>query len=118
MKNNVIAIDLGSTYTNIYKLGEGVVLMEPSVVVCDPTKRDKVKSVGAEAKRRLGKTISANVTDYINIDCDSQNAYRLATENKNSLISGNFPLILPGANTIGITGTTTKVEVTPRFFTI
>ena len=60
MKNNVIAIDLGSTYTNIYKLGEGVVLMEPSVVVCDPTKRDKVKSVGAEAKRRLGKTISAN----------------------------------------------------------
>ena len=65
-----------------------------------------------------GKTISANVTDYINIDCDSQNAYRLATENKNSLISGSFPLILPGANTIGITGTTTKVEVTPRFFTI
>ena len=60
MKNNVIAIDLGSTYTNIYKLGEGVVLMEPSVVVCDPTKRDKVKTVGAEAKRRLGKTISAN----------------------------------------------------------
>ena len=60
MKNNVIALDLGSTYTNIYKLGEGVVLMEPSVVVCDPAKRDKVKSVGMEAKRRLGKTVSAN----------------------------------------------------------
>lgn len=60
MRNNVIAIDLGSTNTNIYKLGEGIVLSEPSVVVCDPSRRDKVKSVGTEAKKRLGKTVNAN----------------------------------------------------------
>lgn len=65
-----------------------------------------------------GNTISASVTDYINIDCESMNAYRLASENKNSAISGDFPKILPGSNTIGITGTTTLVTVVPRYFTV
>ena len=65
-----------------------------------------------------GKTISATVSDYINIDCETMSAYRLTTENKNSLISGDFPQILAGSNTVGITGTTTKVTVTPRYFTI
>ena len=65
-----------------------------------------------------GNTISASVTDYINIDCETMNAYRLAAENKNSDISGSFPVINPGENTVGITGTTTKVTVVPRYFTI
>lgn len=65
-----------------------------------------------------GKTISADVTDYINIDCDEMNAYRLSAENKNSDISGAFPLIQPGSNTIAITGSPTLVKITPRFFTI
>lgn len=65
-----------------------------------------------------GNTISATVSDYIYIDCETMSAYRLATENKNSLISGDFPQILAGSNTVGITGTTTKVTITPRYFTI
>lgn len=65
-----------------------------------------------------GNTMSASVTDYINIDCEAMNAYRLAAENKNSEISGAFPQILPGVNTIGITGSVTKCEITPRYFTI
>ena len=65
-----------------------------------------------------GNTISASVTDYINIDCDSMSAYRLASENKNGSISGSFPVIPPGNQTVGITGTTTLVTVVPRFFVI
>lgn len=65
-----------------------------------------------------GNTMSATVTDYINIDTDRMNAYRLPTENKNDKISGNFPNILPGVNTIGITGTVTKCTVVPRYFYI
>jgi len=65
-----------------------------------------------------GNTISASITDYINIDCETMNAYRLAAENKNSDISGSFPKIIPGENTVGITGTTTKVAIVPRYFTI
>ena len=65
-----------------------------------------------------GNTIVANVTDYINIDCETMNAYRLAAENKNSEISGTFPVIKPGENTVGISGSTTLVTVVPRYFTI
>jgi phage-related protein len=46
------------------------------------------------------------------------NAYRLPVENKNDKISGSFPTIPSGSNTIGITGTYTKVEITPNYFTI
>ena len=65
-----------------------------------------------------GKTITAEVTDYINIDCERMNAYRLPVENRNDKISGTFPTIPSGSNTIGITGNYTKVEITPNYFTI
>lgn len=65
-----------------------------------------------------GKTITANITDYINIDCDTMNAYRLDDENMNSYISGSFPVILPETNVITTTGTITNLTITPRFYTI
>ena len=65
-----------------------------------------------------GHTITAEVDDYINIDCERMNAYRQAGENKNTDISGEFPTIDPGANGIVITGTVTKVTITPRYFVI
>lgn len=65
-----------------------------------------------------GKTITADIVDYINIDCERMNAYRLATENMNDKVSGDFPLIAPGSNGIGITGAVTLCEITPRYFTI
>lgn len=67
-----------------------------------------------------GVAITADVTDYIYIDCETMNAYRQAGENKNDKISGAFPVIVPGANGIGInvTGSLVGVEITPRYFTI
>jgi len=77
-----------------------------------------IEGTGTVTVQIGGNTISAAVTDYINIDCETMNAYRLAAENKNSDISGSFPKINPGENSIGITGTTTLVTVVPRYFTI
>lgn len=65
-----------------------------------------------------GATMSATLTDYINIDCDAMNAYRLAAENMNDKISGTFPKLAPGYNTIAITGSVSKCVITPRYFTI
>lgn len=65
-----------------------------------------------------GVAITAVVSDYINIDCETMNAYRLASENKNSDISGTFPTINPGTNAITVTGSATKITIVPRFFTI
>ncbi len=52
---NAIAVDLGTANTLVYVKGEGIVLNEPSVVALDrETKR--IKGVGLEAKRMLGRT--------------------------------------------------------------
>lgn len=78
-----------------------------------------VEGSGAVTIAIGGNTISiTGLVDYINIDCETMNAYRLTTENKNSMISGSFPQILAGNNTVGVTGTVTKLEITPRYYTI
>lgn len=65
-----------------------------------------------------GESITATVADYINIDCDRLNAYRLPAENMNNKITGTFPTIAPGVNNVSITGTVTAATIKPRFYTI
>jgi rod shape-determining protein MreB len=50
-----IAVDLGTSNTLIYVRGEGIVLNEPSVVAVEKG-TGKVKGIGLEAKRMLGRT--------------------------------------------------------------
>src|SRR5690606_24085623 len=52
---NAIAVDLGTANTLIYVKGEGIVLNEPSVVALERG-TNKIKGVGLEAKRMLGRT--------------------------------------------------------------
>jgi rod shape-determining protein MreB len=52
---NAIAVDLGTANTLIHVKGEGIVLNEPSVVAIDRESK-KIKGVGLEAKRMLGRT--------------------------------------------------------------
>ena len=52
---NAIAVDLGTANTLVYVKGEGIVLNEPSVVAMDRETK-KIKGVGLEAKRMLGRT--------------------------------------------------------------
>src|SRR3569832_633730 len=51
----VFVVDLGIANTLIYVKGEGIVLNEPSVVALDRETK-KIKGVGLEAKRMLGRT--------------------------------------------------------------
>src|SRR5574338_1441068 len=52
---NAIAVDLGTANTLVHVKGEGIVLNEPSVVALDRETK-KIKGVGLEAKRMLGRT--------------------------------------------------------------
>lgn len=55
--SNDIAIDLGTATTLVYVRGKGIVLSEPSVVAVDKD-TNRVRAVGEEAKRMLGRTPS------------------------------------------------------------
>ncbi len=52
---NEIAVDLGTANTLVYVRGEGIVLNEPSVVAIEKA-TGKIKGIGLEAKRMLGRT--------------------------------------------------------------
>lgn len=58
--SNDIGIDLGTANTLVYVKDKGIVLREPSVVAVYNKSR-KVKAIGAEAKRMLGRT-PGNIT--------------------------------------------------------
>ena len=66
-----------------------------------------------------GNTMTAvlGTSDYIDIDCERMNAYK-GTTLKNDKISGDFPVIKSGANTLTTTGTITKLTITPRYFVL
>src|ERR687898_2703517 len=52
---NAIAVDLGTANTLVYVKGEGIVLNEPSVVAIEKS-TGRIKGIGLEAKRMLGRT--------------------------------------------------------------
>ncbi len=52
---SAIAVDLGTANTLVYVQREGIVLNEPSVVALDRETK-KIKAVGLDAKRMLGRT--------------------------------------------------------------
>ena len=50
-----LSIDFDSLYTNIYKLGCGLVLNEPTVATTEINKNE-IKAIGDDAKKLIGKT--------------------------------------------------------------
>ena len=106
------------------KSGETPISVTNGATLTNPTRFASKPLIHIEASNKTigitinGKTITAVVADYINIDCEKMNAYRLAAENKNADISGDFPTIASGSNTITITGTPTKVTIKPNWFYI
>ncbi|MBQ7408506.1 MAG: rod shape-determining protein [Clostridia bacterium] len=61
MKSPTLCIDLGSSGTKIYQIGAGVVLSEPSVIAISELGRRKIKAIGIEAKKLIGRTVDGTV---------------------------------------------------------
>lgn len=55
-----------------------------------------------------------NVVGYVTIDTDLMDAYK-DTVLKNNDMSGDFPELVPGENTISWTGTVTSIEIIPNW---
>lgn len=105
------------------KSGEDVIAVTNGDKLNNPTRFEAKPLIHIEGSGTVtvsisGKSMTASIVDYINIDCDRLDAYRLPSENKNANISGTFPTLIVGTNTIGLTGSITKCTITPRFFTI
>lgn len=60
----------------------------------------------------------SDLVDFVNVDCDKMDVYRQPAENKNNLMTGEFPVLPSGENTISFTGGITSVTITPRYWVI
>lgn len=58
--------------------------------------------------------VFTSVVDYVEIDSELVNCYK-ATVNKNSTMTGLFPVLENGSNSIAMSSGITKIEVTPRW---
>lgn len=63
-------------------------------------------------------TIEDTGFSYIYIDCDTMQCYngQVGVGSSVTLSSTDFPMLAPGVNTIGIEGSITQVDITPRWW--
>lgn len=106
------------------KSGEEIFTFEEDSLIVNPTLYDAAPLIRVYGSGTLGigsNTITiADVSDYIDIDCDIQDAY-YGSYNYNSKItlnSGEFPKFEPGTNGISISGDISKIEIKPRWWTL
>ena len=58
------------------------------------------------------------IVDYLYVDCEKQDVYRLPSENRNENMTGEFPVLASGNTTVSFTGGISAVKITPRYWTI
>ena len=103
--NTAVSIATGGTITN------------PTSYPAKPLIR--ITGSGSGTLTVAGTVMSfTGITDYLYIDCDTMDVYRLTSENKNNLMTGGFPVLPSGNSTISFTGGIATVTITPRWYVI
>ena len=104
------------------KTGDNTITIQNSLTIMNPTGFEAYplfKVTGTSGVLTVnGNSITfSSIDDFVMLDCELQDAYK-ETTNKNSTVSGTFPVLKPGSNTISWTGNISSVVITPRWWTI
>ena len=104
------------------KTGDNTITIQNSLTIMNPTGFEAYplfKVTGTSGVLTVnGNSITfSSIDDFVILDCELQDAYKEHI-NKNSTISGTFPVLKPGSNTIRWTGSISSVTMKPRWWTI
>ena len=105
------------------KTGESAVTLSGTGTITNPTRftAKPIITVSGSGNGTIecgGNTITiAGIYDGMTIDCEQMDAYA-GTTNLNNLVSGSFPVIPGGEQTITITGGITSINVVPNWWTL
>lgn len=104
------------------KTGDNIITIQNSLTIMNPTGFEAYplfKVTGTSGVLTVnGNSITfSSIDDYVILDCELQDAYK-ENINKNSTISGTFPVLKPDSNTIRWTGSISSVTMKPRWWTI
>lgn len=104
------------------KTGDNIITIQNSLTIMNPTGFEAYplfKVTGTSGVLTVnGNSITfSSIDNFVMLDCELQDAYK-ENINKNSTISGTFPVLKTGSNTISWTGNITSVTMKPRWWTI
>lgn len=104
------------------KTGDNIITIQNSLTIMNPTGFEAYplfKVTGTSGVLTVnGNSITfSSIDGFIMLDCELQDAYK-ENINKNSTISGTFPVLKTGSNTISWTGDISSVTMKPRWWTI
>ena len=104
------------------KTGDNTITVQNSLTIMNPTGFEAYplfKVTGTSGVLTVnGNSITiSSIKDFVMLDGELQDAYN-ENINKNSTISGTFPVLKPGSNTISWTVGIASVAMKPRWWTI
>ena len=104
------------------KTGDNTIAIQNSLTIMNPTGFEAYplfKVTGTSGVLTVnGNSIAISSIDgFVMLDRELQDAYK-ENINKNSTVSGTFPVLKPGSNTISWTGGISSVTMKPRWWTI
>lgn len=104
------------------KTGDNTITIQNSLTIMNPTGFEAYplfKVTGTSGVLIVnGNSITfSSIDGFVMLDCELQDAYK-GTTNKNSTVSGTFPVLKPGSNAISWTGSISSVTMKPRWWTI
>ena len=104
------------------KTGDNTITIQNSLTIMNPTGFEAYplfKVTGTSGVLTVnGNSITfSSIDDFVMLDCELQDAYK-ENINKNNTISGTFPVLKTGSNTISWTGDISSVTMKPRWWTI
>lgn len=104
------------------KTGENTITINNSLTITNPTGFEayplfKVSGTSGVLTVNGDSITLSSIDEFVMLDCELQDAYKESV-NKNSTISGTFPVLKSGSNTISWTGDISSVTMKPRWWTI
>lgn len=104
------------------KTGENTISIKNSLTIMNPTGFEayplfKVSGTSGVLTVNGDSLTLSSIDEFVMLDCELQDAYKESV-NKNSTISGTFPVLKTGSNTISWTGDISSVTMKPRWWTI
>lgn len=104
------------------KTGENTITINNSLTIMNPTGFEayplfKVSGTSGVLTVNGDSLTLSSIDEFVMLDCELQDAYKESV-NKNSTISGTFPVLKSGSNTISWTGDISSVTMKPRWWTI
>lgn len=105
-------LNSGSTAVTV---ASGGTIVNPTTFAAKPLIH--ITGSGSGTLTVAGTTMAfTGIVDYLNIDCDKMDVYRLPTENRNNLMTGEFPVLKSGSNAVSYTGGITGCTITPNWW--